>query len=368
MPHLCLKNKTVLTLRNNGDKLGSIARIDNPELLPVQLRKDCSNEAFYKWLNQRTIPPQREGLRILKEAFGEKWCKQKNYACLSDQYWIQWREEEWKRINFFTNVYSTEIGNMFFEPWTVTNSDRMSNNSPDLTTGGLLKKRWKQKRDRTSYLIKAGSYFTKQEPLSEVLVSVLAEKLDVIDCVSYDLCIEGTSLCSKCDNFITQDTELVPASAFYFDEERKENESVFSHLIKMCEKNKIPGAEDFIKGMIFIDTLTGNEDRHLTNIGFIRDVNTLKFLGPAPLFDSGNAYWSQSKISDGVNSELFMDVQGTIFKKMQKKCNLDKILKDKSFQTIIKNYPGISDEKKDALVSAIDKRNLKLLRNKDIER
>ena len=41
--------------------------------------------------------------------------------------------------------------------------------------------------------------------------------------------------------------------------------------------------------MIFLDYLIMNVDRHLNNLGIIRNVNTLKWISAAPIFDSGEA-------------------------------------------------------------------------------
>ena len=43
-----------------------------------------------------------------------------------------------------------------------------------------------------------------------------------------------------------------------------------------------------------------NEDRHLNNFGIIRDVNTLKWLDAAPIFDNGQSlnieYYNDEKV------------------------------------------------------------------------
>lgn len=43
--------------------------------------------------------------------------------------------------------------------------------------------------------------------------------------------------------------------------------------------------------MIVLDYLIANEDRHLNNFGVVRNANTLDYIGPAPIFDSGMAMW-----------------------------------------------------------------------------
>ena len=44
--------------------------------------------------------------------------------------------------------------------------------------------------------------------------------------------------------------------------------------------------------MITVDYLLVNEDRHQNNFGVIRNAETLEYLGPAPLYDSGTSLWS----------------------------------------------------------------------------
>ena len=363
MSELCLKEETVLTFKDEGGVPSSILKINNPELLPLILKKDCSFENVMDWLKKRSIPDNREGLGNVKKYFGEEWLENKNHASLTDHYWIKMRSEKYSKINYFTNFYSKDIGDMFFSPWLI-NKKKIDGRSPDLSTNGILKKRWVQKEDKTSMLIKAGSKATHQEPLSEVLVSVLAEKIKGFSCVKYDLHIEGTTMCSKCDNFITMDTMFVPAHYLYFLEPKAEGENTVTHLLKMCEKYNVPDAEEHLRTMLAIDTVTGNEDRNLGNIGYIMDVNTMKFIGPAPMFDSGNAYWSSGNINNAIKSKNFGDIEASNLKIFRKKGLFTFLNEDKEYnescKKLIMSYPCITEEKKEKLISAIQERNVRL--------
>lgn len=367
MSELCLKDEVVLTLKDIEGVPSEIQKIVNPELLPICLKNECTMEQLNKWLESRNMPNNREGLAEVVADFGDKWQINKNFASLNDHYWIKKRSETWKRINFFSNIYSKDIGDIFFTPWTV--NKRIDSFSPDLTTNGLLKKRWLQNADKTSSLVKAASIATKQEPLNEVLVSVLVEQLG-IECVKsagYDFHIEGTTMCSISNNFITLDTELVPAHYIYYTEKREESESIYKHLLKMCELYDIPNAEDFINWVIFIDNITGNEDRNLSNIAFLMDVNTRKFIGPSPLFDCGNAYWNTKSVNDAVKSKMFGDVSAQITESLKKKCKFDEIAGNKGYKKIIWDYPCITDIKKENLCEAIEKRNRNLTKGLNIQ-
>ncbi len=357
MSFLYLKNEPVIQLKDSSHGF-EIHNVINKELLPLCLLSDCSSENFNKWLSKRKIPDRRDGLAAVNERFGTSWMNNINYLSLTDHYWIRKREEKWKAINYFTNRYSQDIGNMFFAPWKVSTSKFAP--SPDLTCGGILKKRWKQKDDRTSYLIKAGSVVARQEPLSEVLVSVLCERLKKIKCVKYELHVEGVVMCSKCDNFVTEGTDFVPASYIYSFEKRPSDVPVLNHLLKMCEKFNVPGAEEYLKWTIFVDNITGNEDRNLNNIGFLRDINTLQFIGPAPLFDSGNAYWDSSLVNKEKKSKCFAQSEKFVVAELKKELD-PSCLDDASYEDLIYKYPELEDQRKESLIKAISKRNDRLL-------
>ena len=366
MSELFLKNEKVLTLKDIEGVPREVVKVDASELLPLCLKKECTTEKFFEWLGKRNINPQREGLKDIVDKFGDTWLVNKNYLSLSDQYWIRKRDEQWKSENYFTNRYCPDVGDITFSPWHFKGR-KINGDSPDLTTNGILKKRWRQNDDKTSYLVKAGSLAAHQEPLSEVLVSVLAEKLGGLKSAGYSLCVEGTQMCSRCDNFIDVSTELVPAAYFYYDEERKPTETVYDHLVHMCEKMEIPGAREYVDWMIFIDNLTGNEDRNLGNIGFIRDIDTMKFIGPAPLYDCGNAYWSTKKVGDAIKSKFFHGIEGKILSKMKKKYDLEELFRDESYKKLISAYPEITDRKKEKLIDAIEQRNKQLIEGPSVD-
>ncbi len=363
MPSLFLKDQKVLTLNivENGFEVVSV---DNPELLPVFLQKEPTTEMLNKWLHMRRIPERRDGFDTAKKMFGEQVFESQyltgNHASLSDQYWIQQKGESWKTVNFFLNRYPTEIGDMFFNPYGVKKK-KINPNSPDYTTNGVLRKRWKQNADKTSILIKAGCQNAQQDPLNEVLASAMGELVGKIPVVHYELCTENGIMCNKSKNFITQDTELVPASHFYSHEKRAEGENSYTHLLRMCEKQEIEGAEEFLKWMIFIDNITGNEDRNIGNIGFIRDVNTMKYIGPAPLYDMGNAYWNTANLTKPTCSKFFGGIEAKICTEMAKKSDL-KFTKSTYYMSVINSYPYYSQNKKEKLVEAIKQKN-KMIQN-----
>jgi hypothetical protein len=55
----------------------------------------------------------------------------------------------------------------------------------------------------------------------------------------------------------------------------------------------------FLEYQILTDFILTNTDRHLNNFGVLRDTHTLKFVGMAPIFDSGNSmFWQNPRLPE----------------------------------------------------------------------
>ena len=342
MSELWEENNKVMTIREENGVPAEILKVDEPGLLPFYLKHHCTIERYNEWLKRRSIPNEREGYADLKKYTKAFTCL--HHASVSDPFWVRRRYEKWSQVSFYNKIFSPELGNLIFMPYNTSGMSIKSDSSPDLTTNGVLRKCWRQHEDKRPYLVKAGSKKYRHEPLSEVLSSVILEKLDVIPYVRYDLHIEGIEMCSVCDSFIELGQELVPASDFYSDEKRQKSETVYQHLLKMCKKYEIPGAEEYVDKMIFLDSFLGNTDRNLSNIGFIYDVRKGRFLGPAPIYDNGTAFFDGNIIRQESGIKPFSTEEKRIFDKLPKECDFTRIQKDRSYEQLINNYPGISNE------------------------
>ena len=345
------KNTPVADIEIDNCEVKKIHDCMNVPYLPISLQKEPpSPQTLTEWLEKRRIPKSREGLKQAREKF-PGFEAYRHMFSLGDQYWFRYSTEEtWESLNFFTNRYSEDVGRLFFTPWEVE-LDTAFTETPDLMTNGALRKRWKQDADGTSWLIKAGSRRLNQEPISEVLATMLLKRLDVIPFVEYELVVEGMRLCSKCKNFVTAETEFVPAIHVYQTKLRKKGETVYTHLLRMCDLYEVDGAKDFIDCMIAVDRILGNKDRHLGNFGFIRDVNTLKILGFAPLFDSGYAFVQNQGEQ---RMPVFEEEEGLeALKGLLPHINIDAFLDHKDMFSLIDVYPEISSGEKQVIKEKI---------------
>lgn len=98
---------------------------------------------------------------------------------------------------------------------------------------------------------------------------------------------------SVCENFVTEDTELVNASAVVKALKRPNRVSMYEHFLNCCEHLGVPGARESVDQMLVVDFLIANVDRHWNNFGVLRNADTLEWIGMAPIFDCGSSMWSE---------------------------------------------------------------------------
>lgn len=353
------KDTVLLVCQIDHGIVQSVSRVekDSLHLFPVAIATDPTPKAINKWIRNRKIPEGREGMETVMKMFPNAIPDGRMFS-LQDHYWFAYsHEDSWEKYNYFTNSFSEEYGKAYFDYWNV-DEKHVCDPSPDHYTGGKLRKRWTIKDGQTC-LIKAASKKYMQEPLSEVLTTKMLNKMGLIPYVTYDLLIDGTHMCSICNNFLTEDTELVTAMDIYNQTIRPAGVSVYDHLITQCRNAGIPNAADYIEKMIFCDHIVYNNDRNLANFGFIRDVNTGEYLGFAPLFDFGASYWGES---DNVNqtaiSKAFEPIKKKVLIKAHEKGWYDRAQTTDEIENLIRIYPQITAKKKDAILKKIEEMNL----------
>lgn len=293
-----LMHKNIPVLDFNLDELTSsiqkISSVYNLEHLPLGTASrhgEPDRAALNSWWIDRSIPASRSGVRKALETLELPNTQVLLTRCfglsLSDQYWVkpQGSGLQWERINFFTNPFSEDIGNVLLGK--KTGKAELDFSSPDNTSDGFLKKRWKI-IDGKRCLLKAGSNPFMQQPFNEVVATVVAERLGIPH-EPYTLLWDDNAPYSVCEDFITPDTELVSAWRVMQSRKKDNSTSVYRHYLNCCEALGVPNMEHSVDQMIVLDYLIANEDRHQNNFGLIRDANTLEWLGAAPIFDSGSS-------------------------------------------------------------------------------
>ena len=301
------KNMPVVELELDDDTATILKVLKTYELdfLPVGIDAKSgipNKKELNEWWFGRSIPASRSGIRTALEKLNIQHSEQLLLKCyglsLSDQYWMKPMDSEleWININFFDNNFSDDVGNILFGQPASQDIDWMS---PCKTSDGWLKKKWKI-IDGKRCLIKAGSNPFMQEPINEVFGTRLHQRLGCKNYVSYNVLLEDGIPYSVCENFIDTNTELVNAVSINRSIKKRSQYSSYEHFMNACEKLGIPGMKEFIDYMLVFDYLMANTDRHFGNFGAIRNVQTLEWIGPAPVFDSGTSLW-HDKLTRAIN-------------------------------------------------------------------
>lgn len=274
-------------------EIGTVYEADHiPVGIPVK-RGMIDRSILNQWWRGRAIPASRSGIReALVELKVSDPCLLPEKCLglsLSDQYWICPAGSGllWEEVNFFENSFSEDVGNILFGNG--SGSRRISLVSPDNTSDGWLKKKWKI-IDGKRCLLKGGSGATQQEPYNEVLASRIMERLGICH-VAYSLLEDGDYPYSLCEDFVTPDTELITAWHMMQRVKKPNHVSVYRHYLDCCESVGLGDIRRAVDEMIVLDYIIVNEDRHLNNFGVVRRADTLEYIGAAPIYDSGTSLW-----------------------------------------------------------------------------
>lgn len=295
------KNTPVLSFTYNErfHSPSEIIDIFNKEFAPlgiIDYKFGLTDTALSDWWRHRAIPASRDNIRELLEKMNISApveLLEKNYGLsLSDQYWIKEKGSliEWKDINFFDNEFSEDMGRLLMGE--IEYSDTLNIISPDNSSDGMLRKKWKIINGKRC-LLKSSSAIG-QEPFNEVIATKLYERLlDKNEYVPYTIVEDNGIYYSSCETMVNSSEELV--SAWDIDSliKLRGSDSPYNHFINACDTLDIPNVRKSIDKMLVCDFIIANYDRHYRNFGAIRNVETLEWKGIAPIYDSGSSMWAR---------------------------------------------------------------------------
>lgn len=280
------------------------ARITEPELLP--LGPSCDTELLRKWWMRRATPISQANFRsalmkqqihtsqsLLLRCFG---------LSLNDHYWIRPAGSDltWSDVSLFSNPFVNAEKN--FAPSVIPDFSKhpLMALSPSGSMNGEMQKKWVIEQDKRR-LLKRGSG-TSQQAVNEHFASMIHARQGKFPFVQYDLVHfnggMGTQIGCICDCFATEELEFIPAIDVIESQKKRNDLSYFQHFINLCGHNGLDteAVRAFLEYQILSDFVITNVDRHFYNFGVLRDSDSLRYVGMAPIFDSGNSlFWENPK-------------------------------------------------------------------------
>ncbi|MCD8084579.1 MAG: hypothetical protein LUE86_14000 [Clostridiales bacterium] len=279
-------------------------RILDPERVPFMIRgTNDPARAMGKWIVRRMIPSYRKGLSYLTNVIGEDIFDASLYSygqSLTDGYWFRpiGDSTQWEAIGFRKTGFSNDIGYLSFG----FACEDPNLYSPDFTTNGQLPKTWRE-RNGDAYLLKGGSAPDYEEPHNENIASSILAKIARVPYVTYEVGDFKGKPVSVCKNFIREGTEFVSAADLMSAIRRPPYLTQDMHLEECCKTFHIPYYRELLDTIRYLDYLIANTDRHFGNFGFLYDVRSCQFFGPAPIFDSGTALWNLTEFPEESKEE-----------------------------------------------------------------
>ena len=205
-----------IALDDGGTKITRVGELYHREDLPVGVPitwDKADRAALNAWWTNRFIPSARSGLVDALSQLGfpnpQQVISRNLGLSLSDHYWIKPADSNlsWNEVNFFENAFSPDVGDTLLGKLSKTSGIDLR--SPDWTCDGNLRKRWAI-LDGKRCLVKAGSGPFQQQPFNEVIAYKMADRLGIPH-IPYALLWDEGLPYSVCEDFVTPNTELIPA-------------------------------------------------------------------------------------------------------------------------------------------------------------
>lgn len=368
----------VVTALNIDTRTGNIVQAAKnavPELLPLGGR--MSEKDLAAWWNRRAVPSARKGLgaalRLLDLPNTQSLLVSNLALSLTDHYWIRPYESEltWEQVNLYDNEFCDSIGEFQF-----TNKEEELHLegktvfSPSASLQGELKKKWMIGPDHGRYLVKGNYGASCQQSLNEILATEIHKCQSVVPYVEYKLTTldtdTGKSIGCTCRNFTDRNIEFIPAIDINSSEKKPNDCSEFEFFIRLCCRYglKEEDVRRFLDYQILSDFVITNTDRHFNNFGVLRDSDTLRFIGMAPIFDSGNAmFWNVENLTETYN---FLDVSTVSFKKKEvqllsyvtdrEAVDLSRLPEAAFIEELYSKDKNMSEHRKNSLIQAYQKK------------
>ncbi len=310
----------------DGNMISFSKDMMNKELAPLQ---DAYQEQWLNlWWKERSVPIEQDNIQHFLTANGYNMPSEfliRNLGLsLTDYYWLKpvGSSLTWKDVNLYDNEFK---GNLLdWERESIGHDDHTASEdtphySPNGSLQGSIEKSWVINNGERC-LIKGNHSYKSDESINEIIACEIHKRQGQKNYCKYDLIeISGKEYAYGCYSkaFTSQKKELISAWALYTNEKKDNNTSGYDHLIKMCGKYGMDTDEvrAGLEYQIMADFIMSGYDRHLNNIAFIRDADSLRFIGLAPIFDSGGSMFACRSIPK--NEKELMNIETNSFIKKE---------------------------------------------------
>lgn len=320
---------TVLSMDEVSGSILRVGKLGNQDLMPLGGRQ--SQEYLKRWWQRRAVPINQGNIRmhLLENHIPtpQNLLLSNLGLSLTDHYWVNPVDKmyEWNDVNLFTNSFKDEIGEFQFkdhlsEQNQLLNLQNKTVFYPSASLQGELQKKWILQGEKR-YLVKGNYGVSYQQSINEVIAARMHEKQGKMPYTEYKLCeidVDGEQgIGCVCEDFCSESVEFIPAYDISNSQKKQNDQSEYEHFIEVCVKYGLQeeSVREFLEYQILSDFVITNTDRHFNNFGVLRDSKTLKLIGMAPIFDSGNSlFWNRPIFA---RKEKLTDIPVSSFRKRE---------------------------------------------------
>ena len=280
---------------------------------------NCDIKKIQKWWEMRAVPASRATMQqVINNANclnTEVYLAKNLGLSMTDTYWIKPSGIDLSFDNVkFANLAAYSHGKIPYH--NATSYD------PNASLGGQMEKYW-DLMHKTPILVKESYKYYGQQSINEVFASIVhSRQPSNVEFVRYTAeMTEDRGVQCKCPAFTSENIELL--SAYEMVESRKiqNSQALYDEYNNICVENGIDynQIQEFMDYQTMTDFLITNTDEHLLNFGVLRDPNTMKLIGPAPIFDSGNSMFYSDGRKTPYTRAGILDIPITSFYKREEK-------------------------------------------------
>ncbi|MDD5859201.1 MAG: hypothetical protein PUC99_02535 [Eubacteriales bacterium] len=265
----------------------------------------CNQTKFAKWWKMRAVPASRDMMQQTLRDAGVLTAAEylaKNLAVsVTDTYWLC---PEGSRLTYAdVNIHKIAAHGRGIVPY-----HNATSYDPNASLGGQMTKYWDLKEE-VPVLVKESYKFFGQQALNEVLATKIHEmQQTAVPFVRYAAYrTEDGGIECRCRAFTNETLEFVPAYEVIESQHIRNSQNLYNAYIDIASAHGADRTEmqNFMDYQTLTDFLISNTDEHLLNFGLLRDTESMKIVGPAPIFDSGNSmFYSDERMRPYTRAEL----------------------------------------------------------------
>lgn len=327
----------IINLTEDGSIVNYKLNSKNEELAP--LHTEGSTNWLKEWWKRRAVPIEQGHIKTMLEKKGllspEDFLVKNLGLSLTDYYWISPVDSglKWKDVNLFVNEFYDDI-NIAGE--TQRDSHIVPHYTPNSSLQGTLGKCWTIRNGKRG-MIKGNRDYFSAESFNEVFATKMHELQQFDNYTPYKLIeIHGQEYQYGCfsELFTSESLELISAYDVVVSKKQPQNINSYEHFIKVCGMYGLDESvlRPFLEYQIMTDFIISGRDRHLANISVLRDANTLEFVKPAPIYDSGKSLFVNDSVP--VNNKDMLKIATESFQNTELK--LLGLVKDRSLVDVDK--------------------------------